>query len=182
MNTRRLLCPLLVLLLSLTLVWGCGSKRPASSSVSGQVTYNGAPVTGGSITFHSPDSGVYPSSIDAKGNYNVADLPDGELVVTIETESRNTNKQVPIYDARSGSSGAKMVRLYGQTAGGGGGGSKEGAPPKDMKTKSPAGESAPQGDAGEYVKIPEKYGQKKTSPLKVTIKSGQQSQNFELTD
>jgi hypothetical protein len=153
---------------------GCGVKKSAPSEVSGKVTYNGNPVTGGTLVFHS-EAGVYPASITTKGTYQVVDLPEGECIVTIDTEQLNPNKKTPAYDGRTAGGGA-AAKMYGKASG----------PPPGTKIgkqqKSPAGEGSPVGEAGTYVKIPKAYSDRSKSPLKVTLKRGSQEQNFELKD
>lgn len=81
-----------VLLLSISVIFGCGPKRaerPDRSRVTGKITYSGQPVQGGIITFLST-SGSGDSAggmIKADGTYSVADVPMGENQVTIDTEA-----------------------------------------------------------------------------------------------
>jgi hypothetical protein len=184
MKTRHLVCQSFLFLLSLAVVVGCGAKRPSSAVISGKVTYNGAPVSGGVVTFHSKE-GVYVSGISTDGAFNAADLPEGEMIVTIETESVNPAKKQHVYEAKAGAAGGQIAKQYAK-AGGAEAAAKGTAIPKgagkDTKTQSTPGDGAPQAEAAVYVKIPEKYADKKSSPLKVTMHSGSQSQNFELTD
>ncbi len=140
--------PLVVILIA-----GCGSSNPnAPASITGKVTYKNAPVTAGNIKFHAPDAGVYPTGINPDGTYSISDIPAGDLVVTIETESVNLKKQ---------------------SYGGGQG--------KD-KQFSPMPEGANVVAQGAYVKIPAKYSDKTKSDLKVTLKHGKQEKDFDLTD
>src|SRR5262249_49163181 len=88
-----------------TLMTGCAKKAPAPARISGLVTYNNRPIPGGTIIFHSTDLGSYPSTLGTDGTYQVTDLPAGELVVTVETESVNPKKAPPTY---GGSKGAQM--------------------------------------------------------------------------
>ena len=141
------------------------------------MTYKGVPVTGGNIAFHS-NSGVYSASIDAEGKYTAADLPEGELIVTVETESLNPDKKVPTYGPKSSSSADKR---YGQKGAGGPVATAEGAK-NNAKMMSPGREGEQQGDHVQYVKIPVKYSEKKNSPLKMTLTSGSQTVDFDLTD
>jgi hypothetical protein len=152
MNKARIL---FLLPLALALVCGCNRGNPHSrSSVSGKVTYNNQPVTGGTVTFIPKEGPVYMRPIEASGTYTATEIPAGDYTVTIETESANKAHKQPQY---GGNRGAKM-------------------------TMSPAPEGAPAG-AGEYVKIPAKYGDKAKTPLKdVNVIDGRNTKDFELTD
>jgi hypothetical protein len=145
---------LLVLSILLVFVFACTTRNPnAPAEVSGRVTYKGAPVTGGTLAFHSKGGGAYSCPIDPEGNYIGTDLPAGEVVVTIETESLNPSLKQEQY---------------------------KGAKGKNMTSPTPKGFE--QGAKGTYVKIPTKYNDPTKSPLKETLSRGKQSKNFDLTD
>jgi hypothetical protein len=177
MKTRYLLCPTLLFLLSLALVLGCGSKKTAGAKISGHVTYNGNAVPGGTITFHS-EAGVYSAAIENDGAYSAVDLPPGEMVVTVDTEELNPEKKPPpTYDAKTVGPGSGMAAKYGKAA------PKTVAPKGASKSEaSPAPPGTGPAERGQYVKIPRNYADKAKSPLKVTLQSGTQSENFELKD
>jgi len=138
---------------------GCGSKNPnAPARVSGQVLYKGSPVPGGAIAFHTEQKTVYATRLDDNGAYEVLDVPAGPLTVTVETESANPSKKVAAYGGDKGAKGY-AERL-----------AKEG--------KAAQGKS----NSGKYRKIPAKYADPKTSRLSVTLDTGSNKQNFELTD
>ncbi len=142
--------------LCLFLLLGCGGNvKNAPASISGKVTYNGTPVGGGNIQFFTPnnESGLYNAAIKSDGTFAAGDLPVGEMVVTIETESINPNKAKAEYKK----------------------GGKQGG-------MSPVGSGTGQLNTGNYVKIPEKYKKSDTSGLKATLKPGKNTQNFELKD
>jgi hypothetical protein len=61
-------------------VAGCGS---GTSSVSGQVTLNGKPLSGGAVTFYGANGQAGGSSIDAEGKYAMVKGPVGEVKVTV---------------------------------------------------------------------------------------------------
>jgi hypothetical protein len=146
--------------LSLVLISGCSRSNPsAPSNISGTVTYKGSPVSGGSITFKSPDLGFYSSALGEDGSYQIIDMPTGPMVVTVETESINPNRKKIEY--------------------GGGKGDKQYAERMMMEKKM--GAPIGQGNA-KYVKIPAKYNDANTSPLNITIERGSQSKTFDLTD
>ena len=178
MTTRRLLSPALLFLLSLGLTLGCGSKKSAPAQLSGTVTYKGAAVTGGTLAFHS-DAGVYTAVIKADGTYTVADLPEGEMVVTVDTENLNPEHKTPVYNEKSGGAAGAKYGKSGQPAAPPQGSPKEG---KAKQETSPAPEGAPKAEVGQYVKIPRTYSDKTKSSLKVTLQAGKQQQNFELKD
>jgi hypothetical protein len=156
-------------LAALTLL-GCKSENPNSPArVSGRVTYNGNPVTGGTLTFHSADGGKIPAAIGADGTYSAFDIPDGDMVVTVETETINPERKQPEY--RGAPSGA--AKMYGKKGAGMG-----------VVAKGQQMGPMPEGTApvGTYVKIPAKYNDPAKSDLKCTLKKGDQKQDFNLTD
>jgi hypothetical protein len=152
-SRRRLL---LVVPLAFILVSGCQTKNPnAPAKVSGEVKFKDEALTGGTITFYSPEGTAYTATIGPDGTYQGADFPVGEnLDVSVETES--------VKGAGEGSKAAAY----------GGGRMK----------MSPAPEGAKVTTAGKYVKIPAKYSKKESSGLKASLVSGKNTKNFELTD
>src|SRR5829696_1964631 len=87
----RSLLPLLPGLF-LILVCGCSAKKSNRGvDLSGAVSYNGKPVTGGSMTLYVGD-GIYPVAISADGTYSATQIPEGEAIVTVDTEALNPNK------------------------------------------------------------------------------------------
>jgi hypothetical protein len=149
----------LLLPLGLVLVAGCTSKTP--SSVSGTVTYQGAPVTGGFILFHPKTEGKEGGGggplqfgINPDGTYSGANLPAEEFTVTVDTETLNPNP-----------GGRKKIEYGGKDKAAGMGSYEE-----KMKAmgKMPEGGGTP----GTYVKIPDKYRNKDKSPLTITLKKG----------
>lgn len=178
MTTRYLLSPVLLFLLSLGLTLGCGSKKSAPAQLSGKVTYKGAAVTGGTLAFHS-DAGAYTAVINADGTYTVTDLPEGEVVVTVDTEDMNPERKIPEYNEKSGGAlGTKYGKSAQPPA------PPQGSPPggKTKQESSPVPEGAPKAEVGQYVKIPRTYSDKTKSSLKVTLQAGKQQHNFELKD
>ncbi|MBX9579181.1 MAG: carboxypeptidase-like regulatory domain-containing protein [Gemmataceae bacterium] len=163
-------------------VAGCGgSQTPAS--ITGKVTYQGAPLPGGTMTFFT-ENGAYPTSIatDGSGTYSIKDVPVGSASVTIETETFNPNTERPEYGAamkgggkmpkgapKGGENKFKAERMAVEGKGGGGGGGGFGPAPKEELEKL-------------YKKIPAKYMDKRTSGLKMDIVRGSNTKDFELTD
>lgn len=153
--TARLV-PCSGLLVALALSIGCGSSgNPnAPAKLSGKVAYKSAPVTAGTVTIHPTDGSAYPVPISPDGTYSGFDLPAGDVVITIETETANKKKV---------------------TYGAGQGGDKG-------KTFSPVPEGANAVAAGAYVKIPAKYADKASSGLTLKLERGQNKKDFDLTD
>jgi hypothetical protein len=144
---------LLAFPLVLGIIAGCNKGNPnAPASVSGKVTYKDKTLTAGMVTFFTPEGTPYNCPIKADGTYSGTDMPAGDLTVTVETESANTSKKVPQYGGKDRAGGASPA-------------------PQDRNT-----------EAGEYVKIPKKYGDKKTSSLTANLTKGKNTKNFELTD
>ena len=150
---------LLALPLFLAVALGCSaSQTPAL--VQGKVTYNGSPVNAGTITFHSEAGGIYTRTLMASG-FSLTDLPEGSMVVTIETESVNpAPKKDQAYVGRADPSNEYQKRM-------------------EQMGKRP---QAAQNTSGEYVKIPAKYASKEKSPLRVTITKGTNDFTFDLKD
>ena len=153
----------LLALLIFGLVLGCSSQR-TKSSLSGKVTYKGQPLKGGNMTFNT-EKGIYSSEISKDGDYEVFDIPAGNVTVTIDTESINPNKKVQSY----GGKGDKMYeeRMAAEKKAGVAAGEK-GMSKEEMTER--------------YVKIPAKYADEKTSEIKFTLEPGKQKKDFELTD
>jgi hypothetical protein len=160
-------------LLSALVLAGCQEGNPnAPAKVTGRVTYNGSPVTGGSISFHYKDGAITTAAIDGSGNYSAADIQPGEVAVTVETESINPEKPTTEY---RGTSAGGMSSKYGKSAPGG-----KMLPKGQGMSNSPA----PGGTTSvlTYVKIPKKYADPTSSGLTYTIEKGTHSKDFALTD
>jgi hypothetical protein len=158
----RLLTPRLGLLILFPLVAGCGQR---TGQVTGKVTYKGAPVPAGWISFRPADSSknAVPVELDAEGNFSV-NLPAGEVTVTID------NREWAPRPAGYGGVPPGLPNLSPEAKG------KIGAPRMPRE-----GETRP-GRPGKYVRIPDKYYEAETSSLKFTVEGGSQTKNFELTD
>ena len=64
---------------------GCGGSASDKATISGKVTYNGKPVTGGTLTLYSSTGAPYPVSIKEDGTFNVSGAPIGQMGVGIDT-------------------------------------------------------------------------------------------------
>ncbi|MBY0229878.1 MAG: hypothetical protein K2W96_11405, partial [Gemmataceae bacterium] len=99
---------------------GCSGKGAnRQSKVSGKVTYNGNPVTGGLMTWHFSEGRSVPITIEPDGNFSASQVPSGEATVTVDNEMLNPNRPE-----------------YGKDRGKGGGASPV---PKDKQKGGPAG-------------------------------------------
>jgi hypothetical protein len=150
----------LALPLLLAVASGCNTSN-TPSIVSGKVSYNGTPVTAGTITFHTEAGGIFSRQLMASG-YSFTDLPEGSMVVTIETESANPKPKKP------------------QAMAGG-----RADPTDEYRKRMEAMGKVPQvatNTGGDYVPIPEKYSTKAKSPLRVTLSKGSNPIDFDLTD
>jgi hypothetical protein len=152
---RLLLCavfPLAVILL------GCAPNPQAPAKVSGSLTYKGQPIKGGSMKFYGADGVGYDAQISDDGTYTANDIPEGELVVVVETESINPGKK-----------GAPPIRDQDKRS-------------KMQQQQPPPDRAPPPTATAAYTKIPEKYSNRNTSPLTVQVKRGRQVINIDLTD
>jgi hypothetical protein len=66
---------------------GCGS----STSVSGKVSYKGAPVKGGTVTFYNASNWTGSSPISADGSYKIDKVPSGPVKIAVETKTAKPN-------------------------------------------------------------------------------------------
>jgi hypothetical protein len=152
---------LVALFVGCGLVLGCSSsKTPAR--VSGTVKYKGQLLKGGTIRFHSP-LGIYFDTIRSDGTYSITDMPAGEMVVTVETESANPEKEATVYGGAPAPAGGGMAQQM-QKAG----------------AKLPPPPGAPSKDG--YVKIPARYNDPEQSGQKVTISAGSQTRDIDLPE
>jgi hypothetical protein len=143
---RRVSAALLLLSLGLGAA-GCGS----AASVSGKVSYKGAPVKGGTVTFYNASNWTGTSPIGADGSYKIDKVPSGTVKITVETKSAKPNPMA-----------SRMPK-----------------PPKDAPVP-PGSMYEGGGDPDRYVAIPDKYADKEQSGLTYDVKSGSQEHPIEL--
>ncbi len=150
---------LLLALALVAVIVGCGGpKRTTMAMLSGKITYNDTPVTLGDITFYptGADGAPVAGQILSDGVYEVSDLPAGEYKVTVITDRYDPAKKPP--PPRGGQGKEYKMSPRGK-----------GWEDKGQTT-------------GTYVAIPKKYTDKETTPLKVSVKSGKNSEPLKLTD
>ncbi len=82
------------------MLWGCGRSGPKYWAVDGKVTFQGKPVTAGSIRFSNPRMGVdIVTELDAGGNYAIVTgekmgLPEGTYQVAVVPKVDISNLQI----------------------------------------------------------------------------------------
>ncbi len=85
---------------ALLLAAGCDESR---SGVSGKVTFNGAPITRGTVVFTAENNKAWAANISREGEYHIDGLPAGTFKVSLTNMA--TAPQV-----RSGAAPAKDVQ------------------------------------------------------------------------
>jgi hypothetical protein len=156
---RSLSGPLLVVFAA---ALGCSSSgNPnAPARVSGKLTYKNQPIKGGTMLLHTAEGVPYNAQISPDGTYSATDIPTGELIVTVDTESLNPAKAAP----KGAQADARMKQM------------------QQLEQRRPDGADPGQDLSANYIKLPTKYASPKTSPLKVTLSAGKQTKDFDLTD
>ena len=188
--TRRNLLASLLLICPVLAVIGCGPSDN-KSKVSGTITYKGEGLKAGNIYLTSDAGGSYSSPIQPDGTYTITDVPIGNYIAIIETETINPDrptgaapggKAMGAPQVGPGSKGEALNKEYaekmgkmgggggdGGGGGGGGGGVGFGAAPIEELRKR-------------YVKIPTKYGSKVTSGIVVEVTGSVIKKDIPLTD
>jgi len=137
---------------------GCSQNKLAPARVSGSISYKGTPIKAGTMQFCTSEGAAYNAQISSDGTYTATDLPEGEMVVTVDLEGINPEKK-----AHTGKDAEKRMKMVSQQ------------PPPGVATSAPMPTQF-------YMKLPAKYANPKTSPLTVTLTKGRQVHNFDLTD
>jgi hypothetical protein len=156
-RTRWRSLSLLTLGLSITVLVGCGGKKPTNqASVKGTVTYKNAPVTGGMImVIPAGTSGTgTPVAIKPDGSFQGIGLPVGNVLVTVDTSNLKNKPSLP-------------------------------QPPPGMKPPpgvNQADINVNMPDFGTYVEIPAKYAKKETSGITWDLQPGTQEKPITLAD
>jgi hypothetical protein len=146
------------LLAGAVLLAGCsGGKK--GSKVSGTVTYNNAPVTGGKLILTPTSGSAITLEINGLGEFKGQDVPVGTYKVSITTKF--------VQDMTGG--GAPVMPAD--------------QVPKDFKSKMPKDNAPPPGPAVlKKVEIPAKYEDPNTSGETWEIKKGENKREFALKD
>jgi hypothetical protein len=175
---RAALCPLaarvlagLGMALFFPVLAGCGT---GTGKVSGKVTYKGQPVPGGQVLLRpaDPRQNAVSATLDEEGRYSAV-LPTGEVTVSIDNRDLEPRPSfgggIPAGIPLSAEARSKL-------------GKAKAAAPAAPPDKPIESADDPRQPSGRYVPIPEKYYMAETSGLKFTVKGGEQTQDFELTD
>ena len=144
----------LALLVPTVALLGCSSNKLVPAKISGKLSYQGQPIKAGTLAFYTPDGVSYAGQISLDGTYSASDLPEGELVVTVDTEHLS-----PAHKAPTGKDVERRMKMMQQ---------QQQPPPGSTPPEQP------------YIKLPEKYKSPKTSPLTVTLTRGRQVKDLDL--
>jgi len=149
---------ILVALIGLILLLGCGSKRSTGGSISGTVTYKGKPVNRAMLFFHPTSGEGHDISVPTtqEGTFSVSDIPPGEYTIFMEGARipPGALKEPEIPKGMDPAKAEEMKRKFQQMRGG------------EVPT----------------IPFPKKYQNVATTDLKCTITPGKQQLNLELKD
>jgi hypothetical protein len=132
---------------------GCAAK----GTITGRVTYDGKPLTGGSVIFLDSADRAHPGPIDSQGNYRIENVPVGEVKIAL-----NVTEGLPAMP------------------GGGGRGAMRWGPPGGQ---APAGLNVGTGEAKSGPKkalVSERFKSPEQSGLRYMVISGPQTHNLDL--
>lgn len=130
-----------VLLAGIVIV-GCSKATPQGAVVVGKLKYKGGPIKGGEVKLHTGGQ-EFPSALTTEGGFTFNGVPEGEAILTVNTEGVKTMEAGPPGGAKK-----KM--------------------PKEVDTSK-----LPTGSGGMvYTQIPKKYNKKESSDLKITVGKG----------
>lgn len=135
--------------------FGCGGKAGSKGTVSGTVTYKGAKLKGGRVTF-AVDGKSAVGDIKEDGTYTAEDVPTGKAKVLVETNYLQ-----------------QMARQMSKV--------KMNKPPKDAKVPEGYKMSGPDTTGSQrYTKIPDKYEDPANTPLSYDVKKGPNTFDIKL--
>lgn len=72
-------------LVAAVLIAGCSPARPPRGKLSGTVTVNGKPLTGGLIGLNYPDKSTFTINVKPDGTFSTEDAPPGDVKVTVRS-------------------------------------------------------------------------------------------------
>jgi hypothetical protein len=144
-------CGLLIGCCLLTSLPGCAKRQRAT--VKGKITFMNKPLTAGTVAFVTSDGRHAAGTITFNGEYTVPDAPVGETTITVTTPKAPMGPMAKMPKPPTGSKGM----------------------PKEML---PPGYE--EGKTVQIVPAPEKYATPESSPLKYTVKPGEQTYDIDL--
>jgi hypothetical protein len=146
-------CGLAFLLVALAA--GCAGK----ATIRGKVTYQGKPVTGGTITFLvGSEERSYPAQIQADGSFTIPEIRTGEAKITV-TSSNPNEAVVPAADPEV------LKRMSDQA-----------------KREMEKGSQVNKKDMATWRPLPKVYSDSDKTPLKITIQGGANQKDIDLQD
>jgi hypothetical protein len=145
----------------LLLLAGCGGGK---GEVTGQVLYNGEPLSMGRITFVS-ETGKQEafSSYVIRGKYTIKGCPAGPVKISVESLEPPTKEQIEAYTKQPPRMAPEMHERMSQQG-----------PPPEMKEIA-------EGPPLKHMKIPPQYADPDKSGLTYTVTRGSQEHTVELT-
>ena len=136
---------------------GCGPDRPEMATVTGKVTYRGAPVPEGQIMFYPENGRMASGAIAADGTYELTtyDSGDGALL----------GRHVVTITSRRVSGGRPEPKTF------------------EEEVRTAADKNAPRAPAVKVTWLaPEKYSDRRTSPLAREVQRGENVCDFDLSE
>jgi hypothetical protein len=131
-------------------VFGCGGGKGGTGTVTGKVTYKGAPLKGGRVTFAAGGKSGQ-GEIKEDGSYTAQNVPTGQAKVAVETSYLKQISRVPQYK-----------------------------PPKDQKFPEGYKPGGDPDAAKHFMAIPSKYESTESSGLTLDVKRGEQTFDIKL--
>ena len=157
--TRRLWAGANLTCFAVLLASGCGPDLKARGVVKGKVTSGKRALTTGTVMFYGKNGMTASAAIDTQGNYEMADVPLGECVVTVTVNKLPGLRDEP---APRGPTVPEMKK------------------PGETKDEPPT-PAVPASKMPKFaVMIDTKYASPETSGLKFTVQKGEQTYNIDL--
>jgi hypothetical protein len=139
------------------LITACGERQVPRAAVTGTVTVDGKPLTGGQILVYRENTNANPGSgtINAKdGSFSIDSCPTGEVSVAIDNSMLDPNRgKGSMLTQKNNAMMAKQKEMMA----------------KQAKSQGGASIPAQEKPEGSYISLPEKLRDFATSGIKLTI-------------